>query len=120
MTFQIKNRQNINVLFECEAVSLKIAVEIAVNGGADLRGADLRGAKEYSESHDMFQEIIRRQKADTFTTREWECIAHICIYRICWNSIKKRFGAAALRVFKKLDSADFGEYLTRYNNIEVS
>ena len=79
-------------------------------GGADLGGADLGGATGYSESHDVFTEIVRRQKPTEFTSREWECIAHISIHRICWNTIKARFGNAAMRVFKKLAQHGFDEY----------
>ena len=52
--FEIKNRWNGSILFECEALSLKLAVEAAVSKGvslcaanlsaANLRDADLSGA----------------------------------------------------------------------------
>ena len=49
MKFEIKNYWSGSLIFECEALSLKIAVEKAVEQkvslrGADLSGADLRGA----------------------------------------------------------------------------
>jgi uncharacterized protein YjbI with pentapeptide repeats len=44
MNFQIKCRFTAKVLFECEAESLKIAVEKAVEVNANLRDADLRDA----------------------------------------------------------------------------
>ena len=44
MKIQIKSWLNASILFECEADSLKIAVELAVKQRADLRGADLQGA----------------------------------------------------------------------------
>jgi uncharacterized protein YjbI with pentapeptide repeats len=44
MKFEIKHHITGSLLFECEALSLKIAVELAVSKGASLRGADLRGA----------------------------------------------------------------------------
>lgn len=57
MKIQIKSRLGANIIFECEAESLKIAVEIAVKSGAklswaklheaDLSGADLYGADLY-------------------------------------------------------------------------
>ena len=148
MKFTIKHRHSASVLFECETDSLLMAVKMAIESGADLRGADLRGAdlrgaylrgaylggaylrgadlrgadlrgaESYSENHDFFQEIVRRQKAESFTTKEWECIAHICIHQICWEAIRKRFSAAALRVFKKLADAGFDEYLTRYKTVK--
>ena len=82
---------------------------------SDLRNSNFRNSKNYSENHDIFQEIVRSQKAEIFTSREWECIAYICIHRICWDSIQKRFSAAAGRVFRKLADAGFGEFLERYN-----
>ena len=82
--------------------------------GADLHGANLGGAKNYSESHDVFCELIKRRKASEFTTKEWECIAHICIHRICWDTIKKRFQNAAMRVFKKLAKVGYDEYLIKF------
>ncbi len=44
MKIQIKNRFDLNIIFETDADSLKIAVEIAVKSGADLYGANLYGA----------------------------------------------------------------------------
>jgi len=54
MKIQIKNRWNGSVIFECEAISLRVAVELAVRkrvslsdadlSAANLRAANLRGA----------------------------------------------------------------------------
>jgi hypothetical protein len=44
MKFEIKHRYNGSILFECEATSIKIAVELAIEKKADLSGADLSGA----------------------------------------------------------------------------
>ncbi|PRG69760.1 pentapeptide repeat-containing protein, partial [Burkholderia multivorans] len=49
MKIEILNRWTLKVIFECEADSMKAAVELAIKqgtylSGADLRGADLRGA----------------------------------------------------------------------------
>ena len=54
MNIQIKNRWNLEVIFECEADSMRLAVELAVSkkinlGGSNLRysnlgGSDLRGS----------------------------------------------------------------------------
>ena len=41
---QIKHRYNSSVLFECEAESLKIAVELAVSKKIDLSDSNLRGS----------------------------------------------------------------------------
>ena len=45
MKFGIRNRWDGSVLFELECGSLKLCVEAAVKHGADLRGANLRSAK---------------------------------------------------------------------------
>jgi len=42
--FEIKNRYTRNIIFEAEAESLKVAVEIAIDAEANLRGANLRWA----------------------------------------------------------------------------
>lgn len=44
MNVEITSRWSGSVLFSVETDSLKLAVELGVNGGADLRGANLRGA----------------------------------------------------------------------------
>jgi len=88
-------------------------------GDADLRGANLgdanlMGAKKYHHSHDFFQEIIRRQKVETFTDKEWWAIGQIIVHRLCWCAIKKRFNETALSVFKKLGEVGFCEFLEKY------
>ncbi len=85
--------------------------------GADLRGADLRGAKEYKASHSFFQEVIRKQKIDTFTNPEWAIIAQIIIHTLCWDSIKKRYGRKAMGIFKKLSKAGFDEWEKHYKTL---
>src|SRR3990167_4924891 len=42
--------------------------------GVNLAGAYLGGAKNYVSNHDFFAEIIRRQKLETFTEKEWAMI----------------------------------------------
>ena len=100
-------------------------------GGADLRRADLRGAdlgdailrradlrdaylgdaKNYRDSHEMFMEIVRRQKVSTFTELEWSAIAQITIHRLCWSSIKKRFSKVMPHIFQVLADDGFNEWL---------
>ena len=41
MKFQIKNRFDLSVIFECEADSMKIAVKLAIEAKADLSSANL-------------------------------------------------------------------------------
>ena len=43
MKIQIKSRYNDAVIFECEADSLKLAVELAVKFRVDLSGVDFSG-----------------------------------------------------------------------------
>lgn len=82
--------------------------------GAYLRGAYLTGAKNYVNSHDIFIELIRRQKIDLFTPAEWGIIGIIFTHRICWDSIKKGFKKAPLKIFKKLKDKGFGEWYDFY------
>ncbi|WP_186019905.1 pentapeptide repeat-containing protein [Burkholderia gladioli] len=44
MKIEILNRWTLKVMFECEADSMKVAVELACKQGTYLRGADLRDA----------------------------------------------------------------------------
>ena len=82
--------------------------------GADLWGADLQGAKGYLDSHDFFQEVVRQQKVDTFTPKEWGVIGQIIIHRLCWGSIRKRFNKSAMGIFKKLKKVGFDEWEEKY------
>ena len=84
--------------------------------GADLEGAYLKGAKNYLNSHAFFQEVVRQQKIDTFTQKEWSIIGQIVIHRLCWDTIKKRFAKSAMGVFKKLKKAGFGEWEKEYKD----
>jgi uncharacterized protein YjbI with pentapeptide repeats len=86
-------------------------------GGADLRGAYLGGAKNYSESHDFFQEIVRRQPIKTFTDKEWVYIGQIVIHKLCWGTIKRRFDKTAEKVFKKLSKIGFDEWEKRHKEV---
>jgi hypothetical protein len=88
------------------------------NREANLREAYLREAKNYSEHHDFFQEVIRQQEVETFTANEWVCIGQICIHSLCWGSIKKRFGKTAMGVFKKLSKVGFDEWEKVYASKE--
>jgi len=79
--------------------------------GTKLSGADLSGAELYSNSHDIFAELIRRNHT-LFTSAEWAAIGQIVILRICWDTIIKRHKKPAMSIFKKLEKIGFGEYLT--------
>ncbi len=133
MRIEIKSTITQRVLHVVDAPTLRDAVETLTEKGANLGGANLggaylegaylegaklEGAKHYSESHAFFKEVVRRQKHSAFTSKEWECIAQICIYEICWKTIRNRFSAAAMRVFKKLADRGYDEFLVRFNESE--
>ena len=44
-------------------------------------------------------------------------IGQITIHRLCWDSIKKRYGNTAMRVFKKLGKVGFAEWEEKYKGI---
>ena len=116
MKIEIKNRFTGTVILCGEYESIKDCLER--NREADLRGAYLRGAKGYSESHVFFQEVVRQQKSDIFTIGEWGIIGQICIHELCWGSIKKRFNKKALKIFKKLSKVGFTEWEDKYKTEE--
>jgi len=79
MIYQITHRYDGRVLYECEAESLKRAVEQAAKSGADLYGADLYRADLYGadlreadlywaklnwQSHNLLSEILRQAAGD--------------------------------------------------------
>ena len=84
--------------------------------GAYLEGAYLEGAKEYSELHEIFFEVVRRQNVKHITKKEWEFIGQLTIHRLCWDSIRKRFGKTMLPLFKKVAKWGFPDYLERYKD----
>jgi len=81
---------------------------------SNLRYSDLSGIKNYSEHHTIFQEVVRQQKIDTFTQKEWSIIGQIIVHRLCWDSIKKRFNKSAMGIFKKLKKVGFDEWEEKY------
>ena len=66
MSIQIKDRVNGRVLFEADAPSIRVALELAVKSGANLYGANLVGA-------DLREANLREAKLDcddsSFLTR---------------------------------------------------
>ena len=88
--------------------------------GAYLRGANLEGAKEYVNNHDFWIEIIRRQPLETFTEKEWSIVGQVITYRLCWDSIKKRYGKKIMPIFKKQTKLGFGEFELKYKEILAS
>jgi hypothetical protein len=80
-------------------------------------GANLGGAKNYQDSHDVFQETIRRQPVSVFLDIEWSAIAQITTHRLCWDSIKKRFSDVVPHIFQVLADAGFNEWLDYWNKL---
>ncbi len=85
--------------------------------GADLRGANLRDAKGYVDSHDIFTEVVRRQKVEVFVDVEWAAIGQITLHRLCWDSIKKRLADVMPHIFAVLAEAGFDEWQKHWNSI---
>ena len=120
MLIEIRNRWDNKVIICGEHESIKDCLEKnrgANLEGAYLRGAYLRGAKNYFSSHDFWLEIIRRQELKTFTEKEWAIIGQIFCHRLCWDSIKKRYGKKAMPIFKKLAKIKFDEWEIRYKEV---
>ena len=125
MKIQIKNRLNNTVIVEGDYDSVKVCLEQnrgaylsdANLRGANLRGANLSGAKNITESHDIFIELCRRQDTKNITDKEWVFLGMLAVHRICWSSIKKRFGREVLPLFKKIADAGWPDYLKRYEEV---
>jgi len=77
---------------------------------ANLTGADLKNIQNYSQNHQIAFEIIKRQKRDYFTQKEWSVIGEISIHLPCWNTIIKKYGKTAISICKKLAKLGFNEY----------
>ena len=58
--------------------------------------------------------MIRLEPLETFTDKEWVMVGQILVYRMCWNTIKERFGKKILRIGKILAEKGFDEYLNHY------
>jgi hypothetical protein len=86
--------------------------------GANLYGVNLEGAENYSESHDIFIELVRTKiKIKEAKSTEWEIIGKITVHRPCWNTIKKFARKPMQRIFKRLADKGFGEFLAKYKEI---
>ena len=132
MKIEIRNRFDNKIILSGKYASIKECLEknrgadlrSANLGGADLEGANLWGAdlgsanlgsaKNYLNSHYFFQEIVKRQKIDTFTQKEWSIIGQIIIHKLCWDSIRKRFNKSAIKIFKKLSKVGFNAWEAKY------
>ncbi len=120
MNIEIRSYYDNKVILCGEYESIKDCLE--KNRGATLRDANLedanlRGAKEYVNSHDFQAEIIRRQELKTFTEKEWAIIGQVSIHRLCWDSIKKRYGEKIMTIFEKQANLGFDEWVKKYSEI---
>ena len=133
--------------FECEDNTVKKTMEKAVKNkaylagadlaeadlaeadlaGADLAEADLAGAylaranlaeaKNYFNSYDIFQEVVRRENIETFTDEEWSIIGKILVHRPCWGKIKEMFGKKIIPIGQKLAKSGFTEWAEHYKTL---
>ena len=88
--------------------------------GANLYGADLYGAENYSEIHQIFLELIKRERIKTFNNSEWEIIGQISIHLPCWDTIVSRFAAIPMtNIFRILADKGFDEYLVKYKKEQI-
>jgi hypothetical protein len=94
-----------------------VDLEGAYLRGVNLREAGLEGVKNYSNSHDICAEIVRRN-LEEFTVSQKAICLEIYLERICWDEIKKRYGKEMLPIFKKLAEAGFGEWLEKYKSMK--
>lgn len=74
------------------------------------KGANLVGAENYRDSHDIFVEAIRRQPIEAFSAGEWAAIGQIIIHRPCWKTIQQRYTDVAPHVLDVLAEAGFTEW----------
>ncbi len=117
MIITIENHWNGTTILTGEYKSIKECLERNLGAwlrGANLRGAWLRGAKNYKVSHDFWLEIIRRQPLKTFTDEEWAIVGRVYAHYLCWGTIKSRYGATIIPLFKKLAKAGFAEWEDYY------
>ena len=117
MKIEIRNRFDNKIILSGKYASIKECLEKnrgANLWGADLGSANLGSAKNYLNSHYFFQEIVKRQKIDTFTQKEWSIIGQIIIHKLCWDSIRKRFNKSAIKIFKKLSKVGFNAWEAKY------
>jgi len=132
MKIEIKNRWNGSIILSGEYESIKDCLEKNREAnlyGANLSRADLSGAnlsgvnlyeaylsraylydiKNYSESHDIFAQLIRNNLTK-FTKKEQEISGRIFMLRLCWDSIAKEYKKEALKIALKLKKLGWEVY----------
>ena len=110
MKIEIKNRFDGKVMFVGEYENIKVCVKAAVNAKADLVGADLGGAKEYSQSHEIMAQLVIDHTIK-FSVSQQNIAFRIFALRLCWKSIKKEYGSKVRPVFKILADLGWDEYI---------
>ena len=106
MEIEIKNRFTGDVILCGKYESIKDCLE-------KNRGADLTDIKNYSESHDVFIQLIKN-KSVKFSKKQKEIASMIFAFRLCWKSIKKEYGKDMTKIFKILADLGWGEYLDKW------
>ena len=84
---------------------------------ANLWRANLWSIKNYSENHQIWQQLIKLQSVKIFTDMEWSMIGKITLHMPCWDTIKNKFGVPFLRVLEVLKEEGFTEYYDKYAEI---
>jgi len=81
--------------------------------GADLTWVNLTGVKRYYNSHEIALEIIKRQKPNYFTNKEWSIIGKVTVHRFCWDKLRTDY-KAVISIFRKLEKLGFNEYIKKF------
>ena len=89
-------------------------IHIANFEGTNFRETVLDGIRNYSTSHIIFLELIKRLGLDHLSKSQLAGICKIMMYKNCYNTIIIKFGQKPLAVFKKLSKIGFSEYEKKY------
>ena len=119
MKIEIKNRFTGAVICAGDFTDLRdcIVKNKADLRDANLRGADLRDAKNYFNFIDFCIEIIRKQADGFFTDAEWVIIGKIYVNRWCWETIRKNYGERIMPILEKISKLGFDEYEKYYKEL---
>ena len=81
----------------------------------NLSSCNLFDIKNYSESHDIFNELCKRNYKK-FNDEQLSIIYKISQLRLCWETIKSKFMWCMITdIFKILSAIGFDEYLIKWD-----
>ena len=75
----------------------------------NLSGADLHNIIHYKTSHDIFIQLVKNNLVK-FTKRQREVACCIFTFRLCWDTIRKKYKKEAGEIFTILAKLGWGEY----------